>query len=228
MLKNTPACHFRHIFGTKQWITLERKKISKIANKVLEKRQRRQSVPNFKTRALAVWKLKGKENCENEHREMASFMYNLVQKTNATVQLWWHFIPTSPLNFFTPGFHQKVRFKRNFKKRPKVIFVKSLISSPSRKRKLGNWTLRNGQFYVQLCTENQCNQATLMAFYTNFATSLEPRPSSPPDLRPSGRGPGKTSILFGEIRASASIFCVLEKVSLFDHGALGLATRRRS
>ena len=26
--------------------------------------------------------------------------------------------------------------------------------------------------------------------------SLEPRPSSPPDLRPSGRGPGKTSILF--------------------------------
>ena len=26
--------------------------------------------------------------------------------------------------------------------------------------------------------------------------SLEPKPSSPPDLRPSGRGPGKTSILF--------------------------------
>ena len=53
-------------------------------------------------------------------------------------------------------------------------------------------------------------------------------PSSPPDLRPSGRGPGKTSILFGEIRASASIFCVLEKVSLSGHGALGRATRRRS
>ena len=29
-----------------------------------------------------------------------------------------------------------------------------------------------------------------------FNCSLEPRPSSPPDLRPSGRGPGKTSILF--------------------------------
>ena len=27
---------------------------------------------------------------------------------------------------------------------------------------------RAGQFYVQLCTENQCNWATLMAFYTNF------------------------------------------------------------
>ena len=30
----------------------------------------------------------------------------------------------------------------------------------------------------------------------NARVSLEPRPSSPPDLRPSGRGPGKTSILF--------------------------------
>ena len=28
------------------------------------------------------------------------------------------------------------------------------------------------QFYVQLCTENQCNRATLMAFYTNFATEV--------------------------------------------------------
>ena len=43
--------------------------------------------------------------------------------------------------------------------------------------------------------------------------SLKPRNSSPPDLRPSGRGPGKTFILFGEIRASALIFCVLEKIS---------------
>ena len=92
---------FGPLFGTKQWITLERKNTSKIANNILEKRQRRGSVPNFKTRALAVWKLKGKENCENEHRETASFMYNFVQKTNATVQLWWHLIPTSPLNFFT-------------------------------------------------------------------------------------------------------------------------------
>ena len=35
----------------------------------------------------------------------------------------------------------------------------------------------------------------------------------------------KPPSLFWEIRASA---CVLEKVSLFGHGALGLATRRRS
>ena len=99
--KTRPHVIFGPFFGTKRWIPLERKMISKIANKVLEKRQRRGSVPNFKTRALAVWKLKGKENCENEHRETASFMYNFVQKTNATVQLWWHFIPTSPLNIFT-------------------------------------------------------------------------------------------------------------------------------
>ena len=55
---------------------------------MLEKRPLRGSVPNFKTNALADWKLKGRENCENEHRETASFMYNVVQKTNATKQLW--------------------------------------------------------------------------------------------------------------------------------------------
>ena len=41
-------------------------------------------------------------------------------------------------------------------------------------------------------------------------------------------GLGKTSILFGEIRASASIFCVLEKVSPLGHQALGRATLGRS
>ena len=41
-----------------------------------------------------------------------------------------------------------------------------------RKRKLWKWTQRNGQFYVQVCTENQCYRATLMAFYTNFATEF--------------------------------------------------------
>ena len=75
--------------------------LSKTANKVLEKRQLRGSMPNFKTKALAVWKLKGKENCEDEHRETASFVCNFVQKINATKQLWLHFLPTSPLNFFT-------------------------------------------------------------------------------------------------------------------------------
>ena len=78
-------------------------------------------MPNFKTKALAVRKLKGKENCENEHRETARFMYNFVQKTNATKQLRWHFTPTSPL-IFSHRFHQNIRFKRNFKKRPKSDF----------------------------------------------------------------------------------------------------------
>ena len=115
--KTRPHVIFGPFFGTKRWITFEWKKISKIANKILEKRQRRGSVPNFKTRTLAVWKLKGKENCESEHRETASFMYNFVQKTNATKQLWWHFIPTSPLNFFT-------RFSPEdpFEKEPKSDF----------------------------------------------------------------------------------------------------------
>ena len=99
--KTRPHVNFGPFFGTKRWITFERKKISKIANKVLEKRQRRESVPIFKSKAFAVRKLKGKENWENEHRETASFMYNFVQKTNATKQLWWHFTSTLPLNFFT-------------------------------------------------------------------------------------------------------------------------------
>ena len=49
--------------------------------------------------------------------------------------------PMQPSNFdgilyqlryriFSHGFHLKIRFKRNFKKRPKVIFVKSPNSSP--------------------------------------------------------------------------------------------------
>ena len=61
--------------------------MSKIGNKVLENRQLRGSAPNIKTKALAVQKLKGKENCENEHGETASFMYNFAQKTTATKQL---------------------------------------------------------------------------------------------------------------------------------------------
>ena len=57
---------------------------------VLEKRQLRGRVPNFKTKALAaavVQKLKGKEKCVNEHGEKANFVYNSVQKTNATERL---------------------------------------------------------------------------------------------------------------------------------------------
>ena len=54
------------------------KSLTKIANKVLERRQLRGSLPNFKTKALAIQKLKGKENCENEHRETDRFLYNFV------------------------------------------------------------------------------------------------------------------------------------------------------
>ena len=78
-------------------------------------------MPNFKTNALAVQKLKGKESYENEHRETASFMYNFVQKTNATSNFdgilyqLRHWISSH-------GFHQKIRFKRNFKKRQKSDF----------------------------------------------------------------------------------------------------------
>ena len=38
-----------------------------------------------------------------------------------------------------------------------------------------NWEYEQrekGQFSVQLCTEKQCNLATLMAFLTNFATNF--------------------------------------------------------
>ena len=45
-------------------------------------------------------------------------------------------------------------------------------SKVKRKRKLWKWTQRNGQFYVQLCTENQRNRATLIAIYTNFANEF--------------------------------------------------------
>ena len=103
--------NFGPFFGTKRWITLGRKNVYKIANRVLDKRQLKGSVPNFKTKALAVWKLKGKENCENEHRETVSFMYNFVEKTNATKQLWWHFMPTSPLHFFHTVFTRRSALK---------------------------------------------------------------------------------------------------------------------
>ena len=130
MLKNTPACNFWPIFRYKRWITLERKKlISKIANTVLEKRQRRGSVPNFKTMALAVWKLKGKENCENEHRETASFLYNFVQNqcNRATLMAFYTNFATE---FFHTVFTRRFVLKGTLRRDQKVIFVKSPISSP--------------------------------------------------------------------------------------------------
>ena len=53
----------------------------------------------------------------------ASFMYSFVQKTTATKQLWWHLILYQLRRWvFSHGFHQKIRLKRNFKKRPKSDF----------------------------------------------------------------------------------------------------------
>ena len=54
----------------------------------------------YETQTKGSCLFKGKGNCENEHRETASFMYNFVQETNTTKQGWWHILPTSPLNFF--------------------------------------------------------------------------------------------------------------------------------
>ena len=79
----------------------------------------------FKTKALAVQKLKGKENCET-NTETANFMYNFVQKTNATNTSNFDSIFYQLRNWiFSHGFHQKVRFRMTFKNRPKGIFVKS-------------------------------------------------------------------------------------------------------
>ena len=69
-----------HFFGTKRRITPERNNITKIANKVLEERPLRESVPDFETKALAVRKSKGKENCEM-NKEKRPLIYNFVLKT---------------------------------------------------------------------------------------------------------------------------------------------------
>ena len=116
--------------GASGFNLLDRNKIWKIANKLLEKRQLKGRVPNFKTKASAVRKLKGKENCENEHRETASFMYNFVQKNQfnqATLMAFY-------TNFATENFHTVFTrisvLKGTLRRDQKVIFVKSPISSP--------------------------------------------------------------------------------------------------
>ena len=110
--KTRPPVSFGPFFGTKRWIILEQNKIPKIANNVLEKRPLRESVPNLKTKALAVRK------CENEQTETASFMYNFVcvqlctenQCNEATLMAFY----TNFAIGFSHGFHQTIRFKRNF------------------------------------------------------------------------------------------------------------------
>ena len=68
--KHTRMANFSVQNGEK---LLNENKISKLTNKVLEKRQLRESVPDFKTKALAIRTFEGKEKCENEHRENEPF-----------------------------------------------------------------------------------------------------------------------------------------------------------
>ena len=85
---------------------------------------------NFKTNALAVQKIKGKENCENEHWETASFMYNFVQKTNATSNFDGILYQLRHWIFHTV-FTRRSVLKGTLRRDQEVImiFVKSPISS---------------------------------------------------------------------------------------------------
>ena len=119
-------------FWCKMVKTLEQKKISKITDEVSEKRQLRGSVPNFKALTSAIQKLKGKENCENEHVETANFINNFEQKCKATQQLRRHFIPTSNsrLNFFQTDFTWRSVCDWTSRREQDAMFVKSPISRP--------------------------------------------------------------------------------------------------
>ena len=83
-----PACQIGHFFGTKRWITLEWRNISKIANKVSEKGPLREIVSKFQYKGITCSKFKKKRKLEIEQRETPNFLYNFVQKSNATKQLW--------------------------------------------------------------------------------------------------------------------------------------------
>ena len=128
--KTRPLVIFGLFFGTKRWKTFERKKISKIANIVLEKRQRRGSVPNFKTRALAIWKLKGKENCENERRETPVLCTTLYRKPMQPCNFDGILYTNFATEFFHTVFTRRSVLKGTLRRDQKVIFVKSPISSP--------------------------------------------------------------------------------------------------
>ena len=82
--KKTPACQTWTILGTKRWISIEQRKISRIANTFWRK-------DNWEEvcQGISRSKVQGKKNCKNEHRETANFIYNFVQKTNATKQLFF-------------------------------------------------------------------------------------------------------------------------------------------
>ena len=119
--KTCPHVNFGPFFGTKRWVTLEQHKISKIANNIFWEKTTERKGAKFLDQGIGHSKVKRKRRLWKWTQRTASFMYNFVQKTNATKQIWCHFIPTSPLAFFT-RFSPEDLLKRNFKKRPKRDF----------------------------------------------------------------------------------------------------------
>ena len=78
-----------------------------------------------------VRKLKGNENCENEHRKTASFMYNFNctenQCNQATLMAFYTNFATE---FFHTVFTRRSVSKGTLRRDQKVMFLKSPISSP--------------------------------------------------------------------------------------------------
>ena len=87
-------------------------------------------MPNFKTKALAVQKLKGKENCENEPRETASFYVQLCIENQCNQATLMAFYTNFATDFFHTVFARRSVLKGTLRRDQKVIFVKSPISSP--------------------------------------------------------------------------------------------------
>ena len=99
---------------------------------MLEKRSLRRSGPNFKTKTLTVGKLKGKENCENEHREK-KFYARLCTENQCNQATLMAFYTNFAAEFFSHGFHENIGsvLKETIRRDQKVIFVKSPISGHS-------------------------------------------------------------------------------------------------
>ena len=71
-----------------------------------------------------------REKMTNIAWETASILYNFVQKTNATKQLWWHFLQTSN-DFCHTGFTRRSVWYWTLQRDQEVIFVKNATSALS-------------------------------------------------------------------------------------------------
>ena len=87
MLKNTPACHFWSDvhFSVQNGEQLLNEKKYQISLTSFGEKTTEKKCAKFQDQGSS--RLKVKRKSETEHRETASFMYNFVQKSNATVQL---------------------------------------------------------------------------------------------------------------------------------------------